>query len=305
MTSKTKQATEAATDFDKTIGRVQRTFVAFAAIYAATKLSSLFVDAIKSGVDFNSQIETAKIGIASLFVSQMNFKDSWSGQITGVERLNAALKLSDEQVAKLRYDNLQTAATFTQLAKAYQLALAPGLQVGFSPEQVRKYSLRMTQAAGAIGMPMDYMGEEMRSLLKGTITPRNTLIATYLGITNEDIAKHKGNATDLFNFIMGKLSAFGEKSNTYVLLARVRRTLLPTCVNVPCASPQVLSVPNTHEGFPVTIRLRGVSPLFPQSQLHLKPLILFISAINAPTVLPHDLFRFISVIKALTSINKL
>ena len=201
-------ATTEAEGFNRTLARISRTMAAFAAVSFTIALVKGFQELVSSGIQFNKEIESAKLGIGSIISTQGEFVTATGQQLQGVEKLNAALFMSDKLVNQLRIDNLKTTATFEQLTKAFQQTLAPGLGVGFNPDQVRKFTLSMMQAAGAMGVNQDMMAEETRSLLKGTITPRNTIIATALGITNEQIRSYKGNAQGLFDFLMGRLKEF-------------------------------------------------------------------------------------------------
>jgi len=173
----------------------------FAAAMAAAKAAEI-------GLGFNKEVEDARLGIATLLAAQGQFVDQQGQQLQGQQRINAAMAYSADLTRQLQVDNLKTTATFQQLLKAFQQTLSPGLSEGLSVDQVRQYTLAMVQAASAMQIPLDMMAEETRSLLKGTITPRNTLIATALGITPEDIRKLQGDAEGLFTFIMGKLQAF-------------------------------------------------------------------------------------------------
>jgi hypothetical protein len=214
---------ENASNFEKTLARIQRTLLAFAVITLGMKLSQAFNSLVDSGIEYNKQMETTKLGITSILMSQGEFYNSSGKAVGATEKFSAAMSLSDEVMKQLRIDNLQTIATFEQLAKTFQQTLAPALAVGFNVDQVRQFSVAMTQAAGAMGLPLDMMAEETRSMLRGTITPRATIIATNLGITNEQIRQYQGNAQGLFDFLMGKLNAFrlaGEASqNTFMGLA--------------------------------------------------------------------------------------
>jgi DNA-directed RNA polymerase sigma subunit (sigma70/sigma32) len=58
----------------------------------------------------------------------------------------------------------------------------------------------MMQAAAAMQVPLDMMNEEMRGMLTGQIQPRNTIIATRLGITPEMIRQYQGDAMDCLRF---------------------------------------------------------------------------------------------------------
>lgn len=194
---------------DRAFGRLSRTLFAFVGVTAFIELVTGIYQAVAAGVEFNKTIENTRLGMAALLESEGKFTQG--GKIlSGTEAMNAALAQSDKIIKQLQYDNLQTVATFEQLSRAYQSALAPGLAVGFNLDQVRQFTLSMVQAAAAMQLPFEQMAEEIRSLLRGSITPRNTIIATNLGITNEDIRKYKGDAQGLFDFIMGKLSEFSK-----------------------------------------------------------------------------------------------
>lgn len=187
--------------------------------------------------DFNATVETATLGISAAFLNNGQYVDNITGKVlTGQEAMKAAMADAGSVIDQLRASNLQTIATLDQLIKAYQEAAPVALKKGFNKDQVEQFTVAMMQAAGAVdttGMLIGQMGEEMRSLLNGGINPKNTRIATALGITNEDVAKYKGDVQGLFNFIMSKLAAyqmFGEQlqstwrgvaSNTVDILKQV------------------------------------------------------------------------------------
>ena len=205
----TKQHVEEVSKLQRTMERIQRTIAAFVGVWVFQKIASGFSQMIDMGIEYNATLEQSKLGMSAIFTAQGQFVDSSGKALTGTEALNAAMEMSSDITKKLQLDNLQTAATYQQLVKAYQQTVAPGLAVGFGPNQIRQYTLAMVQAASAMGLNLDMLAEETRSMLRGTITPRNTLIATALGLRNEDIRKYKNDAEGLYAFIMGRLSAFG------------------------------------------------------------------------------------------------
>ena len=167
------------------------------------------VSAIKIGINYLATIETSGLGIAAAFMSGGKYIDATSGKaLAAQEALNAAQKDSSSIIGNLQYANLQTIATLDQLIRAYQETLPVAISRGFNRQQVEAYTTAMVQAAGAIGLQMDMLAEETRSMLLGTINPRTSRIATVLGLRNEDINKFKGDADGLFNFLMEKLSAY-------------------------------------------------------------------------------------------------
>lgn len=166
--------------------------------------------------DFNAKLETAGLGIGSAFLLSGEYIDTTTGKVLeGKEALDAALEDADRMVMKLQASNFQTIATLDQLVRAYQETLPVAMAKGFNRAQVEDFTVAMVQAAGAIGLQLDMLGEETRSILTGAINPRTSRVATVLGLTNEDVAQFRGNTNELFNFLMDKLSAYrqaGEKS---------------------------------------------------------------------------------------------
>ena len=209
VTGEIKTQVAEATNLERIMERIQRTMAAFVAVWAFQKVVQGFSSMISIGIEYNATLEQSRLGMAAILTAQGQFTDSSGRALQGTEALNAAMEMSSDITKKLQMDNLQTAATYQQLVKAYQQTIAPGLAVGFDPNQIRQYTLAMVQAASAMGLNLDMLAEETRSMLRGAITPRNTLIATALGLRNEDIRKYKNDAEGLYKFIMGRLSAFG------------------------------------------------------------------------------------------------
>ncbi len=181
-----------------------RDVLALAAVFVGAKTFKAFID---MGLKFNEVIETSNLGIASLITSQTKMTDSTGQVITGVEKLGIAQALATDQVNKLRIAGLRTVATTEQLVIAFQQATGVGLRWGLTLDQIRILTVQVSQAAGALGVPLNQLNEEIRSLLTGTITPRNTRIATALGITNAQI-KQAQQAGTLFEFVTKRLEAF-------------------------------------------------------------------------------------------------
>lgn len=194
----TARTTSGLRDLVTTLGIAAAAFKAFQGFTAFTE----------AGLEFNSTIENANLGIATLITAEAKLHDENGNLLTGTKALGAAQDLAAEQVTKLRIAGLQTVATTQELIKAFQQAVGIGLRWGFTLDQAREFTVRMSQAAAALQLPMDQLNEEIRSLLQGTINPRNTRIATALHITNEQIRQAK-DAGQLFDFISKRLEAFG------------------------------------------------------------------------------------------------
>jgi len=189
----------------------RRLFGILAAFTAARLLVGGFRDIIAQGISFNAFVEQAVLGIRSLFTATGRVFGPDGQLLTGLEKFNATTIVARDQLRKLREDAQNTAATFRTLIETFQIALAPGLAAGLGPDEIRKLTVRISQAAAAIGLPQNQLAEEIRSLLAGTIQPRTTRIATSLGITNEDIRRAKELGT-LASFLFERFDAFNDAS---------------------------------------------------------------------------------------------
>jgi hypothetical protein len=186
------------------VGNLIKSLGIAAAAFAGFQGFKAFTEA---GLEFNATIENANLGIATLIVAQAKLHDANGNLLTGTAALGAAQDLAAEQVTKLRVAGLQTVATTQELIKAFQQAVGVGLRWGFTLDQARKFTVQMSQAAAALQLPMDQLNEEIRSLLAGTINPRNTRIASALHITNEQIRQAQQAGT-LFEFVTKRMEAF-------------------------------------------------------------------------------------------------
>lgn len=162
------------------------------------------------GIEFNAAMETAQLGIASLIAAQSKLVDAKGEELKGQEALNAAMAISADQLQKLKIAGLETVATTQQLVVAYQQAVGVGLSLGMNLDEIRQITVKIVQAASALGVPMNQLAEEVRDLLQGNINPRNTRIATALGITNEEVRKWQAaGGHTLADELNKRMEAFG------------------------------------------------------------------------------------------------
>lgn len=166
--------------------------------------------------EFNATLETAELGIAAALMTNMEYSDRMTGKVLeSEEALKAARSEAAGLMKQLQSDNLKTIATTEQLVRAFQETLPVAMARGFDTRQAREFTLAVVQAAGVVGVSLDMLAEETRSMLTGAIDPRTSRIATVLGLRNEDVREVMGNADALFNLLMkrlGSYSALGEVS---------------------------------------------------------------------------------------------
>lgn len=152
---------------------------------AAAAVAALGAALVK-GLNVNAEIETARLGIKSLVLALTEVRDATGNKAVGEQQIQIAGQIADEQVKKLRLAGLQTAATFQQLMGAFQQGIGAGSSAGLNLDQIRELTVGIVQAASAIGLPMEQLNQEVRSLLAGDITADSS-VAKALGITNAQV----------------------------------------------------------------------------------------------------------------------
>lgn len=194
----------------------RRLFGILAAFAVARIAATTFFQGIIGGaVRSNAALQQVEVGVSAILTSLGDVRGAFGEAGGAADQFAAAQSVARKQVALLRQDSLSTAATFQELADTFQVALAPGITAGLDVDQVRKFSVRISQAATALGVAQHQLSEEIRSLLSGTIRPQNTRIATALGITNADIARAK-ELGRLSQFLDDRFKAF-EQSGKFAL----------------------------------------------------------------------------------------
>jgi len=157
--------------------------------------------AFKAGLNVNAETESAVLGIKSLVAALTTVKDSSGTVVKDLgKRIAISGTIAEDQVKKLRIAGLETAATFQQLLGAFQQGIGAGSSAGLSLDKIRELTIGITQAAGALGMPMNQLNQEVRSLLSGDISADST-VAKALGINKKqvDAWRESGKLADELN----------------------------------------------------------------------------------------------------------
>lgn len=190
----------------------------FAAFQAIRVGANLFRQLIQGAVEFNSNIEQMRLGIASVITAVGQVRNPQGQIVQGAQALAAAQGEARRQMTLLRRDALGTAATFEQLVQTFQTAIGPGLTAGLNLDQVRQFSVRVSQAASAIGLSQDQLAEEIRSILSGTPSARSTRIANVLNLSPAELqrARSAGTLMDLLNQKFNAFEITGKEAlNTF------------------------------------------------------------------------------------------
>lgn len=181
----------------------------FASLYVGKQAFDAITASIRTTLQFMAQIETSSLGIAASFLASGKYIDETTGKaLTGQRALSAAQQHTKDVMKELQIANFETIATLDQLVRAYQETLPVAMAKGFDTSQIKEFTLAAVQAAGALGISLDMLAEETRSMLTGAINPRTSRIAVALGITPEDIRAVQGDADRLFAYLMSRLEGF-------------------------------------------------------------------------------------------------
>lgn len=185
------------------------TFRRLVGILAIFTLARQFAQFLGQGVTemsrFNGVLEQTRLSFASIIASVGDISDINGNLATGVEKYNAALRISDGLTKEIRKDALNTVATFEELLGAFQAGIAPGLQAGLDVKQIEKVTVAMVKAASVMGVSGDKFTEEIRSVLTGTGTIRNTRLYQIMDKAEIQRAKDQGK---LYEYLTKKLEPF-------------------------------------------------------------------------------------------------
>lgn len=205
--TKSTDATESASN--RFLFTFRRLIGVMALFTVARVVTRGFTDMVKGAIRFQAEIESTRVGLSGLIAASAEIRTPTGGRLGIDDQLLLSQQIAIDQMNKLRVDALQTAASYDELARAFQNAVAPGIQSGLTLDQIRKVTVNISQAATGLGLAQDQLAEEIRSLFTGAISARNTRIATALGITPADIARAKQLGT-LFEFLDQRFQAISK-----------------------------------------------------------------------------------------------
>jgi len=132
---------------------------------------------IATGVEFESTIESAKLGIAAVVTSLGTVTDAQGRALDQTHAWAAASAMADEQIQKLYGDAARTSSTVQQLVTVFQGVIGAGLSAGASLDQIRRLTVDATLAAGALNVPYSQLQVTLVELLSGHAQMRNRLTA--------------------------------------------------------------------------------------------------------------------------------
>ncbi|MGN6186674.1 MAG: hypothetical protein ACTHQM_23800 [Thermoanaerobaculia bacterium] len=162
--------------------------------------------------EYNQELEGTQLAIAGLLYANSRYTDSLGNVVDSSVAFEAANAESLSILADLQRESLKTAATVPQIADAFAIVYGALGQAGISADKsaVVQLTARLTQAAGAMKIPMDQIRQEINSLLTGQVTSDST-IAKRLGLDNASI-KQMTAAGTLVAEIMQRTDGYAKAS---------------------------------------------------------------------------------------------
>lgn len=158
--------------FGGTVVQLAKFYLAFKLIQVPGQLVGAFVQLSKTALDFASYMQSSRLGIASLIASFDQLEDA-TGRVLNpasaegwAESLDRARGIQNQ----LKRAAIETAAEYEHLLRAMQEGIGPAIQAGFSDKQIVEFTKMMTQAAAAIRLPFDQLGQEVRAIFEGDMS---------------------------------------------------------------------------------------------------------------------------------------
>lgn len=169
---------------------------------------------VSEGMKFNETLESSKIGISGLLGTLVQYSDANGRVLKGMEAFNAASQDAGAIQEQLKQAALETTASYTEMLEGFQAGLAPMLKGKIALSDTVEVTQRLTQAAGALGIPMAQLGMEMRQFFEGDFA-RSRLLQG-LNITSEEVKRlaSQGKLLDLIRERTEAIAIAGVKAAT-------------------------------------------------------------------------------------------
>lgn len=183
---------------------------AFIGAWAVKEVVGGMASLVRTGIEYNSVLEQSRLGIASLVSAFGEIVDANGKRIEGEAAWQASLAISEDMQERLKIKALQTTAEYEDLVQALQFSVGPALQAAFDPNQIVDFTTAVAQSAAAIGIPMQQLGQEVRSLFQGDIGPDSRLAQMFFsGQKNvRAFVQELKDSGKFYDFMMEKMGAF-------------------------------------------------------------------------------------------------
>lgn len=150
------------------------------ALVGAYKTIGAMKDFVRRGVEFNSSMESSRIGIASLITSMVNLEDAQGRTLEGAEKYAAAQGLAADMMKEIQRLGLETTATTQELVEGVQSVMGSAVQAGLALKDIPEFAVAGAQAMQTLGIPLQQMRTELDALLTGRVNGVQDILAPKL-----------------------------------------------------------------------------------------------------------------------------
>lgn len=181
----------------------------------ATALGGLTIGKIvKDGIEFNAQLQTAKLGLSALITSSYELHNAQGQILSGMEAFKATQQEAEMLYRKILNRAMQTASTSRELLQTFQAILPFAANLGMNLEQVLNLSESLVNAAKAIGLGYGQAAQEGRDLLMGYVDHVNDQLLNALDLSTELLQTWQKQGT-FYENVMQKFQPFVQASQKF------------------------------------------------------------------------------------------
>ncbi len=189
-------------------------------LYVAYKsIETVTVHLIGKGIELNRMYEDQSLGIAALITAKTKMYDANNKELNGYDKFVTAQKLTLGVMDDIKKAALETPASFQQMIGFYQQSIGYAISktgyFGKSLKEVNKnvieFTQRMSALGAAIGMPMDRLDEEIRSLMSGNASSDSNIAKILFGspaAANQAVKEARKHVNGLSDLLLDKLKVF-------------------------------------------------------------------------------------------------
>lgn len=181
---------------------------------AITSVVTTIYNVLKPGIELYKQQTSAVFSFTAALQSNAKDFTPTTGNGKDVTR-EQAFGVSRELIQRATLDAEMSAFSLEELLRSLQGTLPILLSKGFSLDQAYEINRGVAGVAKMTQLTPSQILQETRDLAQGSITSRGSQVANALGITNQDIAKYKGDVEGLYDFLMKKFANYNELLSQY------------------------------------------------------------------------------------------
>lgn len=186
--------------FDSTAKATERTGMRLGSVLAGLGATAFAGGVIKRGLDFNKTMNDSEAAIAKVIAQFQGLDD-----VAAKGEAGAAMRQLIELEPK-------AAGSLSTLVDGFLSTLAASQSAGLSVKQNIDLVGRFANAMANANIPTEQLGQEMRSIITGTIGADSSL-ARILSITNEMVGSARESGR-MYDFLVSRIGKLGEAGDT-------------------------------------------------------------------------------------------